>query len=104
MYKSKMDSEVRDMSDEFGSDLITISDESGNDFVLEHVDTIEHDGVFYMAVLPTDIDEDDENYGLSILRVINENGEDVLDTIDDEELLDELYEKFMIRILDDEEE
>jgi len=99
-----MDSEVRDMSDEFGSDLITISDESGNDFVLEHVDTIEHDGVFYMAVLPTDIDEDDENYGLSILRVINENGEDVLDTIDDEELLDELYEKFMIRILDDEEE
>jgi len=89
------------MSVEFGSDLITISDESGNDFVLEHVDTIECDGTFYMAFLPTDLDEEDEDYGLIILKVVAEDEEDTLVIVEDEKLLDELFEKFMERNLDD---
>ncbi|MCL2220884.1 MAG: DUF1292 domain-containing protein [Oscillospiraceae bacterium] len=92
------------MSVEFGSDLITISDESGNDFVLEHVDTVEYGGTFYMAFLPTDMDEDDEDFGLIILKVVSEDEEDILVIIEDEQLLDELFEKFMERLLDDEEE
>lgn len=92
------------MSGDFGSDLITISDESGNDFVLEHMDTIEYDNTFYMAFLPTDLDEDDDEFGLVILKVENEAGEDVLVTIEDDELLEELFEKFMTRLSDDEDE
>jgi len=92
------------MSDEFGGDLITISDESGNDFVLEHVDTVEYDDTFYMAFLPTDMSEDDEEFGLVILKVVTEDGEDVLVTVEDEELLEELFEKFMERLVDDDEQ
>ena len=92
------------MDNEFGGDLFTITDEDGNDYVLEHVDTIEIDNVFYLAFLPTDLDEDDEGYGLVILKKTEEDGEQVLVSIDDdEELLEDLFERFIDRILDEEE-
>jgi hypothetical protein len=34
------------MSEEFGSDFITITDDDGNQYELEHLDTLEIDGVF----------------------------------------------------------
>ena len=92
------------MSNEFGSDYVTISDAEGNDFVLEHLDSIEVDGTFYMAFLPTDIDEDDDAYGLIILMVIEEDGEEVLASIDDEDLLENIYGRFLERLLDEEDE
>lgn len=91
------------MNGEYGNDFITITDDEGNDFSLEHLDTIELDNTFYMAFLPADADEDDEDYGLIVLKVIEENGEDVLTTIDDEEKLEEVFERFMERLLDDDE-
>ena len=90
------------MSSGFGSDLVTISDEEGNDFVLEHLDTIEIDNIYYMAFLPTDIDEEDDDYGLVILKVIEENGEEVLVSIDDDDLLERTYSLFLERLLDEE--
>jgi len=92
------------MSNEFGSDFVTISDADGNDFVLEHLDSIEVDDTFYMAFLPTDIEEDDDDYGLIILKVIEENNEEVLASIDDEDLLEDIYSRFLERLLDEEEE
>ena len=93
------------MSNEFGNDFINISDDDGNDYVLEHLDTIEVNGVFYMAFLPTDLDENDDNYGMVILKVIEEGGEDVLISIDDDDdLVESLHERFLERLLDDEEE
>ena len=92
------------MSNEFGSDFVTISDDDGNDFVLEHLDTIEVDDVYYMSFLPTDIDEEDEDYGIVILKVIEEDGEEVLASIDDDEVLEDIYGRFMERLLEDEEE
>ena len=89
------------MSSEFGSDIVTISDEEGNDFVLEHLDTIELDDIYYMAFLPADVDENDENYGLVILKVIEEGGEDVLISVDDDDLIQDLYTRFMERLFDD---
>ena len=93
------------MDSEFGGDLFTITDDDGNDYVLEHVDTIEIDNVFYLAFLPTDLDEEDEDYGLIILKKTEENGEQILASIDDDdELLEDLFERFIDRILDEEEE
>ena len=86
------------MSEDFGSDLITICDDDGNDYVLEHLDTIEVDDIFYMAFLPADKDEQDDDYGLVILKVIEEDGEEILATIDDETLLEDIYSRFLERI------
>ncbi|MDR2590584.1 MAG: DUF1292 domain-containing protein [Oscillospiraceae bacterium] len=86
------------MDNEYGSDFITITDDDGKDYVLEHVDTFEIDDEIYMAFLPTDIDEDSDEYGLIILKVADEDGEEILATIDDEMLLDTVYERFMERL------
>jgi len=91
------------MNDDFGNDFVTISDDDGNEFELEHLDTLEIDGVFYMAFLPADMDEDDENFGLIILKKADNNGEETLTTLDDEEELSIVFEKF-VELFSDEEQ
>ena len=92
------------MSNEFGSDFVTISDAEGNEFVLEHLDTIEVESTFYMAFLPTEMEDDDDDYGLIILKVIDEDGEEILASIDDENLLEDIYGRFLERLLDEDDE
>ena len=95
------------MSEEFGPDFITITDEDGNDIELELVDALEHNGQTYMAFFPVveeDTDEDGEEMGLVILKSIEENGEELLSTLDSDEELDEVYNLFMERLMEDEEE
>ena len=96
------------MEDNFGPDFITVTDEDGNDFELELVDTLEHQGVTYYAMFPAveedeetgepkDVDADDEEYGLVIMKAIEENGEELLSTLDSDEELDTVYELFLER-------
>ena len=92
------------MSDEYGNDIITITDDEGNEFVLEHLHTLEYNGTFYMAFLPTDMDEDDPDYGIIILKVVEENGEEILGSVDDPDELETVYEMFAAVIFDGEDE
>lgn len=92
------------MSEEFGSDFITVTDEDGKEFELEHLGTLERQGSTYMAFVPADMDEDDEDFGLIILRSIEENGEALLADVDDEDELNAVYEQFMEELFDDDEE
>ena len=92
------------MTDEFGPNFITITDEDGNDIELEYVDALEHNGTTYMAFVPADMDEDDEDFGLILLKVIEENGEEILADIDDQQELDAVYEQFMTELFDEDEE
>ena len=77
------------MSEEFGPDFITVTDEDGNDIELELLDVLEHKGQTYMAFFPAvpedETDEDSEDYGMVILKSIHENGEELLSTLDSEE-------------------
>ena len=92
------------MSEEFGSDFITVTDDDGNSFELEHLDTLELDGETYMAFLPADMDEDNEDYGIVLLKTVEEDGEEMFVTIDDPEELERVHNKFMEVWFDDEEE
>lgn len=94
------------MSEEFGPTFITVTDEDGNDIVLEFVGMLEHEGTVYQAFFPaeTEGEEEDEDAGLVILKVINENGEELLSTLDSDEEAEAVYELFMEEIFDDEEE
>lgn len=103
------------MSEEFGPDFITVTDEDGNEFELEHLDTLEYNGNVYMAFFPaiegeegddgevTDVDVDDEEYGMVIMKVVEEDGEELFSTLDSEEEEMEVYEQFMERLFADEE-
>ena len=94
------------MSEEFGPNFITLTDEDGNEIELEYVDAIEVDGQTYMAFLPTVDDEADEaaaeEFGLVILKSITENGEELLSTLDSDEELNRVYDLFMEQLMDDE--
>ena len=95
------------MSEEYGPDFVSVTDDEGNEFELEHLGTLEYKGNEYMAFIRADIedaDEDSEDYGLILLRVIEENGEQLLADIDDEQELNEVYEKFMEELFEDDEE
>lgn len=92
------------MSEDYGADFITVTDDEGNDFELEHLGTLERDGKIYMAFVPADMDEEDEDFGLILLRVIEENGEELLADIDDETELNDVYEQFMEELFSDEDE
>jgi uncharacterized protein YrzB (UPF0473 family) len=93
------------MSEEFGGDFITIIDDDGQEFELEVLDTMDYNGETYTAFLPADMDENDPDYGMIILRVVqDENGEDLYESIDDEEQLQDVYEHFMVLLFDDEED
>lgn len=96
------------MSEEFGPDFITVTDEDGNDIELELLDVLEHKGQTYMAFFPAvpedETDEDSDDYGMVILKSIHENGEELLSTLDSEEELTEVYDLFMELLFQDEEE
>jgi uncharacterized protein YrzB (UPF0473 family) len=83
------------MSQLYGNDFISLTDENGNEFELEHLDTIEYNKALYMAFLPADLDEDDEHYGMIILKVVEENGEDVLVTVDNDAELEAVFGIFI---------
>lgn len=96
------------MNDEFGPNFVTLTDDEGNDIELEYVDALEHNGTTYMAFFPvveedSEDEENEEEYGLVILKSQMENGEEFLVTIDDEEEIDKVYDLFMEKILSDEE-
>ena len=89
----------------FGDDFITITDEEGNSYEVERVseEDIEYEGKTYRAFLPVGEDED-EIYELILFRIVEEDGEEILETIDDEDEMEAVYEIFMDRLFEDEEE
>ena len=95
------------MSEEFGPNFITITDEDGNDIELEYVDALEHNGTTYMAFFPTaDTEEEAESapdFGLVIRKSVVENGEEFLATPDTDEELNEIFDLFTQQLLEDEE-
>jgi hypothetical protein len=91
------------MSDAYGNDFFSVTDDEGNTFELEHLDTIEMDDELYMAFLPADMDEDDEDYGVVILKVVEEDGEENFVNVDGAEL-ERVYELFTERLFAEEED
>jgi uncharacterized protein YrzB (UPF0473 family) len=91
------------MDEDFGSNFVTIEDEDGNEFELEEIGTLEYAGQEYTAFLPADMDENDPDYGYIFLKITEENGEELFNSVDDEEELSAVYELFMKQLFADEE-
>ena len=88
-----------------GGHNITIIDDDGQEFELEVLDEMQYNGETYVAFLPADMKEDDPDYGIIILRSVeDENGDELFESIDDEDQLNDVYEHFMVLLFDDEED
>ncbi len=88
---------------EYNPDLLTVSDDDGNEHVFEVLDRIETDKGKYIAVLPTfDTEEEflEADAELIPLRVKEEDGDTFLYAIEDDEEFDEVAEIFEDRLSD----
>ena len=95
------------MDEGYGANFITVTDEDGNEFELEHLDTIEWNGGTYLAffpAVPEDQAEDEEEMGLILMKVVVEDGEELLSTLDSDEEAQAVYEEFMKQLFADEDE
>lgn len=94
------------MDNKFGADIITLTDDEGNEYEFEHIDTIELNEKMYLAFTEANASTDDEGISeIIILRLDkDEAGEEILSTVDDETELEAAYEAFMEEALDDSEE
>lgn len=84
------------MNEDF--DLVTVIDDDGNEHSFEELDRIEtEDGKKYIALIPAE--EDDAIEGeLIILRVIDSDGDTVLEPIEDENEFEEIADAFQERL------
>ena len=89
------------MADEFGSDFMTIVDEDGAEYELEILSTLEYNGFTYLAVTPAGAEEDAE-LEVSILKSVEEDGENILSAVEDEEELEAVYSLIMDQLYEEE--
>lgn len=90
-----------EMEEEFGPDIVTVTDEEGRVHEFEVLDAIETDDGRYVALLPVyddpaELTEDDGE--LIILEVVEENGEETLCPIEDEIVFEEIAACFEERL------
>lgn len=91
------------MSDLFGDDYITITDEDGVEYELEVLCSVEYQGSTYLGVCPAGLDEDAE-LEVSVLKVVEEDGEEILEAVIDEDELAAVYELLLEEYEEEEEE
>ena len=94
------------MANEENNNLVQLQDENGNDLNFEHLMTLEHKGNVYICLAPAEPMEDVAEDELVIMKILqDENGNDFYSTIESEEELNEVFEKYLeIAEADDEEE
>lgn len=90
------------MAQEFGDDLITITDEDGVEYELEVLCSMEYNNETYLALVPTGSEEETE-LEVSILKAINEDGDDMLVAVENQEELEAVYSAMMDMLYEEEE-
>ena len=88
------------MNDEYEPDLIVLLDDDGEEHSFEILDTLEQNDNTYYALLPIydgpedQVESDGQYY---IFRVVEEDGEEQPEEVEDDDLRDELDEIFTER-------
>jgi len=86
------------MTDDTAATFVTLVDEEdGTETELELLDTLEYEGGTYAAFYADD--DDPEEAGIVILRELPEEGE--YESLEDDELLEKIYELFMEQLEED---
>ena len=49
------------MSEDFGPTFLTVTDEDGQELVLEFLDAVEYNGQIYQAFFPAETEDEEEN-------------------------------------------
>lgn len=88
----------------YGPDLVTLVDDDGNEHEFEMVDTLEEGGGRYVALVAAYDDPDEllqDDGELLVLKAVEENGEEFLESIEDEAEFTRISDLFMERLKDE---
>ncbi|MGM9598940.1 MAG: DUF1292 domain-containing protein [Faecousia sp.] len=90
------------MEEEYGANIISITDEDGVEYELEVLSSVEYQGAEYLALTPADADDDAEELEVSILKSVMDGDEPILVAVEDEQELETVYDLLMQSMFDDE--
>ena len=79
------------MSEEYGNDFVTLIDEDGNEVEFEHIDTVEYEGVTYLAFIPAELSVEEDAEVVIMQVVTDENGEELLEGVEDDDIADAVF-------------
>ena len=89
---------------EYGSDYITITDEDGVSYEMEILSRFFCGEQEYVALTPADAEDEAAELEVNLLRVSEENGEELLEAIADEDELERAYDTLLTLVFEDEDE
>ena len=92
------------MSEEYGNDFVTLIDEDGNEVEFEHIDTVEYEGVPYLAFIPAELSVEEDAEVVIMQVVTDENGEELLEGVEDDDIADAVFNIVMERAEAEDEE
>ena len=82
-------------NEEYDPEIYTLTDEDGNELNFALLGTLEHEGAVYKALIPVGEDGEEESSEYVILKLsADENGEDILETIEDDDEFDRIADIF----------
>lgn len=89
--------------EEYGADIISITDENGVEYELEVLSSVTYKGAEYLALTSADASDEEEELEISILRSAqDEHGEPILEVVEDEQELEEVYDLLLDQMYEDE--
>ena len=92
------------MSEEYGNDFVTLIVEDGNEVEFEHIDTVEYEGVTYLAFIPAELSVEEDAEVVIMQVVTDENGEELLEGVEDDDIADAVFNIVMERAEAEDEE
>ena len=78
----------------YEAEIYTLTDEDGNEAQFEEIATCEVDGILYRAMIPLDDEETEEGAYVILKTVMDDEGEPLLMTIEDDEEFDRIADIF----------
>ena len=90
--------------DQFGANYVTITDEDGVSYEMEILSRFFCGEQEYVALTPADAEDEAAELEVNLLRVSEENGEELLEAITDEDELERAYDTLLTLVFEDEDE
>lgn len=83
--------------DEMNENIVELVDENGESVQFEHLDTLEYQGNTYIVLTPLDeVDADESDVYIMQIQE-DEEGEDILEIVEDADLIEAIFEEFRTR-------
>jgi len=104
MAEENFDDEIGNENEmDMETEIYTLTEEDGKESDFELIGRVDVEGQSYVALAPLDLDVDDEDEegGFVILKVVEEDGDEVFVTIDDDDEFDRIADIFEDELMQD---